>query len=166
MTAEEWRPVDGFDGYMVSSLGRVISYRQTRSGHVMAQAIDNYGYPTVSLTRNGKYRPYRVHGLVARAFHGPRPDGKEARHLNGVKTDCRASNLQWGTHRQNMRDMLGHGTGWGSMNARKTHCPREHEYTPENTKVHRGRRFCRACARAANRAYYRRRTFAAAGIPA
>lgn len=40
-------------------------------------------------------------------------------------------------------------TGWN--NATKTHCPYGHEYTPENTYVSRGKRFCRECARRRSR---------------
>lgn len=29
----------------------------------------------------------------------------------------------------------------------KTHCPQRHEYTPENTKLYQGRRYCRECHR-------------------
>lgn len=32
---------------------------------------------------------------------------------------------------------------------RITHCPRDHEYTPENTRITNGRRFCKTCNRAA-----------------
>jgi hypothetical protein len=32
-------------------------------------------------------------------------------------------------------------------NRAKTHCPRGHEYTEENTRVRRGRRECRTCDR-------------------
>lgn len=38
----------------------------------------------------------------------------------------------------------------GQHNAAKTHCPRNHEYTPENTLLHgkEKKRRCRTCARA------------------
>lgn len=36
--------------------------------------------------------------------------------------------------------------GWG-WRRRITHCPRGHEYTPENTRIDDGSRICRACAR-------------------
>ena len=33
------------------------------------------------------------------------------------------------------------------QNGLKTHCPKGHEYTPENTKMLKGRRYCRTCLR-------------------
>ncbi len=42
-------------------------------------------------------------------------------------------------------------------NSAKTHCPHGHEYTPDNTMIHkRGYRVCRACKRISN-AHYRHR---------
>jgi hypothetical protein len=47
-----------------------------------------------------------------------------------------------GTHADNMLDMASKKrTGHGN----KTHCPKGHEYSAENTFVYRGRRNCRAC---------------------
>lgn len=40
------------------------------------------------------------------------------------------------------------GKGITAKFARVTHCPSGHEYTPENTKVKKGSRSCRECARA------------------
>lgn len=40
------------------------------------------------------------------------------------------------------------GNGITAKFARVTHCPSGHEYTPENTKVKKGSRSCRECARA------------------
>lgn len=43
------------------------------------------------------------------------------------------------------------GVGATAINARKTHCKRGHEFTPENTWVYQGMRRCRECGRIANR---------------
>lgn len=53
----------------------------------------------------------RIHHLVLEAFVGPRPKAKriEARHLNDVRTDNRASNLRWGSSGMNRRDALRNG---------------------------------------------------------
>lgn len=45
------------------------------------------------------------------------------------------------THREN--DLAGRGLS--ATNVLKTHCPADHEYTPENTYWHGGQRFCRKC---------------------
>jgi hypothetical protein len=38
-----------------------------------------------------------------------------------------------------------------------THCPRGHEYTPDNTRVSRGKRNCRACEKIHHRNLTERR---------
>lgn len=57
--------------------------------------------------------------------------------------------LYVGDHQQNMQDMVDRRRGRNVLaqaNATKTHCPRGHEYTPENTRHNgRGSRECRAC---------------------
>lgn len=51
-------------------------------------------------------------------------------------------NLKWDTHRNNERDKIKHGT---NVNVNKTHCPRNHEYSIENTYVYKKGRHCRKC---------------------
>lgn len=68
------------------------------------------GYLKVGLSKEGKCNHYHVNTLVAGAFYGPRPDGMESAHRNGVKTDNRAENLAWKTHADNERDKWLHGT--------------------------------------------------------
>jgi hypothetical protein len=51
------------------------------------------------------------------------------------------------------------GIGLGPKNRAKTHCPKGHEYTAENTRLHYSgsghlSRCCRICLRAKNRDYY------------
>ena len=134
------REVTGYEGlYEVDDQGSVYSLRL---GRKLKPAPDEYGYPLVVLTRNKKRRTRRVHLLVIEAFHGARPDGMVARHVNGDNTDNRAVNLAWGTPSQNVLDQVEHGT---HHCARKTHCPQGHEYSAENTYVYRGLRGCRRC---------------------
>lgn len=45
--------------------------------------------------------------------------------------------------------------------ARRTHCPHGHEYSPENTAIYDGRRFCIACSRVRSKASKARRRVAA-----
>jgi len=60
--------------------------------------------------------------------------------------DCvRVEHLEVVTHRENSL----RGDNPAAINARKTHCKRGHEFTPENTasRPDRSERICRACAR-------------------
>ncbi len=107
----------------------------------------NRGYPVVNLYNGRKYQMFTVHRLVLLAFVGTRPNGMAVRHLNGIKTDNRLSNLVYGTYSENNHDIVRHGR---NANASKTHCQQGHEFTPENTLVHPSGsgRTCKTCQRA------------------
>ena len=80
----------------------------------MKQRLDARGYFIVGM----KGKPASVHRLVCSAFHGAPAFYACCRHLNGIQTDNRASNLEWGTHRENSADAAKHGTtAKGSRNA-------------------------------------------------
>lgn len=48
-------------------------------------------------------------------------------------------------------------SGRTGFNRNKTHCPRGHEYTKENTRLYRGSRFCLACMKARSAKYQLRK---------
>lgn len=90
----------------------------------------------------------RVHVLVLEAFVGPRPPGMECLHSNDVGTDNRLSNLRWGTHSENLNDLVRNGRHYW---AQKTHCVRGHLLAAPNlvaSAVKLGRRACRSCSAA------------------
>lgn len=66
------------------------------------------GYQIVCLSRRGRQKVHYVHTLVLEAYAGPRPRGKQARHLDGRPANNRSSNLRWGTAAQNGRDKAKH----------------------------------------------------------
>lgn len=71
-----------------------------------------FGYPSFCISYKGHKRTVCVHAMILRAFVGPPGEGQECRHLNGDESDCRLSNLAWGSHTENMRDRIAHGTSW------------------------------------------------------
>lgn len=109
---EAWRPVVDFEGcYEVSNYGQVKSIpRPSATGGIRAQRRNSGGYPYVVLSGNGLRTTRTVHRLVLEAFVGPKPDGMEARHLDGMRDNNRLDNLCWGTKTENMADKLMHGT--------------------------------------------------------
>lgn len=158
---ERWLPLVGYEAaYQVSNQGRVRSVdreittsngavRRLR-GRTLKPCPTPGGYPQVTVSQNGRLHAMPIHTAVLTAFDRPRPQGLEARHLNGIQTDNRLVNLAWGTHQENMADRLQHGSHHNSL---KTHCPHGHEYSEANNirfvqKQGRGWRACLACARA------------------
>lgn len=107
---QEWRPVVGYEGrYEITRCGRI---RRVNNGSRSKELRPFYtpsGYLDINLYKNGKMRGRRLHRLLLEAFVGPCPDGMEARHLNGVRDDCRLENLAWGTREENVQDRLLHG---------------------------------------------------------
>lgn len=114
---EVWKPVVGFPEYSVSSQGRIRSEFRvmvrkngaslTIPQKILAATVGKNGYRMVDLSTNDRY----VHHLVAEAFHGPRPEGNECRHLDGNRLNNNYWNLAWGTSLENTQDRVRHGVG-------------------------------------------------------
>ncbi len=68
------------------------------------------GYIHVHLSRNGFQQKKFLHVLICTAFHGPKPKGKQVRHLDGKSLNNRADNLTWGTKKEDAADQARHGT--------------------------------------------------------
>ena len=59
-----------------------------------------------------------LHRLICEAKTGTCPDGMECRHIDGDKSNNKASNLEWGTVLENAKDRVLHGTsGKGESNS-------------------------------------------------
>lgn len=111
---EQWLPVVGFeDSYAVSNLGNVQRTRPAKGatlGKNLKGKINRDGYVVITLCDAPNPDTYKfAHVLVLEAFVGPRPVGKETRHLNGVPNDNNLDNLVWGTPVENSADMDQHG---------------------------------------------------------
>lgn len=103
MRKEVWRPVVGYEKwYEVSNKGRV----RRIGGKILKQRPNQQGYPLTTICTNGKVRTIAVHRMVAKAFV-PNPRGvKCVNHIDEVKTNNNAENLEWVTHTENNN----HGT--------------------------------------------------------
>jgi hypothetical protein len=115
-TEEVFKEIAGFPGYEVGTNGTVRSWwlrgtngarRQRASQPFALKLSKSGGYWTVSL---GRKSSRHVHRLVLEAFVGPCPEGMEACHENGIRSDARLVNLRWDTRKGNHADKKRHGT--------------------------------------------------------
>ena len=101
----ERRPVVGYEGlYEVSSDGnvfRVASGKGARAGRKLKPWINQVGYLTVVLYCNGVKKQHAVHRIVNQAFNLNPYNLPDTNHINGIKTDNHADNLEPSNHSLN-----------------------------------------------------------------
>jgi hypothetical protein len=94
---EEWRDIEGFPGYKVSSLSRI----RGSSGRIMTPYLGKRGYYIVNIHKDRKQHTIYVHRAVALAFI-PNPESKPfADHIDRDRTNNSISNLRWATKVEN-----------------------------------------------------------------
>lgn len=123
-----WKPVVGFEEYyLVSDEGQVFSLHRNK---VLSPTIDRYGYEKVSLSKGGKSYPRTVHRLVAQAFLPNPLHLTTVNHINEIKTDNRAVNLEW----MSVADNVNYGTRNKRMADTKSKLPVEQVF-PDGTTI-------------------------------
>lgn len=123
--------------YLVGTDGTI----QGPSARVRKQHISKYGRATLTWNkgRKGDTSTVQVAVIVCETFHGPRPEGMSAAHIDGNKLNNSASNLAWKTAKENAEDRVLHGTqtrGEAAVAARQHNL----KLTPEDVEEMRRRR--------------------------
>ena len=93
---EEWKHIDGYKIYEVSSFGKI---RNKNTGRIL-KAANKGGYYSVGLS-NKKTKSFSLHTLVASAFI-PNPENKYTvnhKDKNGLNNNI--INLEWNSHQEN-----------------------------------------------------------------
>lgn len=122
--SEQWKDIEGFEGlYQISSYGRV--KRLSKLIHnegllnkskeyyskemILKPAYISKGYRGVTLTKEGKRYPKKIHRLVAQAFI-PNPCKKpQVNHIDCDKSNNHVTNLEWVSQYMNMLHAKEHG---------------------------------------------------------
>lgn len=116
-----------------------------------ASRLKANGYGQFSVKQpDGKWRPVVAHRVAYELYYGPIPNGLLIRHRCNNPGCVNPDHLEALTARQ----LALHSNAPTAVAMRENRCTRGHEFTPENTRVRaKGRRECRECVRARERAY-------------
>lgn len=95
---EVWKQIGKTD-YEASSTGKV---RFSITKRELSQCNSATGYMQTRFTRDGKAKSCLVHRVVAEAFLGPCPEGKEVNHKDGDRKNNKIDNLEYLTRSENM----------------------------------------------------------------
>lgn len=95
-------------------------------------------------------RQQRANRFSWSAYNGPIPEGLHVLHSCDNRLCVNPEHLFLGTNQDNVDDKMKKGRAGQNGNALKTHCPRGHEYTEENTyrQKNKNQRSCLICKRA------------------
>lgn len=112
---EVWKPVLGMETYyLISDFGRVKRLSRLNCNNqynevfFLRQKKSKNGYLEVYLTVDGNVSYWRVSRLVATMFcHNPF-NKPQVNHINGIKTDNRAINLEWVSQSENQKHSYTH----------------------------------------------------------
>ena len=88
----------GYPNYLIYEDGRVFNKKYNR---FRKPATNRNGYKYVNLCKNGKYKNFIIHRLIAEHYI-PNPENKPCvDHINRDRLDNRVENLRWVTHSEN-----------------------------------------------------------------
>ena len=98
---EIWKPIEGYDGdYEASNIGRV---KSIKSNKMLKPMKKRTGYYAVGLYKNAIRKYVSLHRVVAIAFIGNPPEGKDQiNHIDGDKANNSVQNLEWCNQSENL----------------------------------------------------------------
>lgn len=110
---EIWKDIEGYEKlYQISSFGRVRRWkRKLKQWYYIKPYPINSGYLMVTLSVNNTKKKFLVHRLVAEAFLPNTEKHPCINHIDCVKTNNMASNLEWCTYFTNNQPNKKNGTG-------------------------------------------------------
>lgn len=96
---EIWKDIPDYEGlYQVSNLGNV---KNKKTCKLKAQMTNKYGYLRVCLWKDGNYKNFTTHQLVAKTFLENKNNYSQINHKDENKLNNKVENLEWCTQKYN-----------------------------------------------------------------
>lgn len=99
MSMIEYKDMKEDSRYEISKLG-IVRNKQTKK--IKSQYVSSTGYYMISISRNNKSNPYRVHRLIANNYMENPENKPSINHKDGNKLNNCIDNLEWCSHQENM----------------------------------------------------------------
>lgn len=116
------RDIIGYEGlYQINETGEIMALQKqwitgkgrgrlhTQPEKRIKSFITRFGYERVALSRNGQYKKFHVHRLVAMVFCDGFFEGAHVNHIDGNKLNNHFLNLEWVTPGDNYRHAFAMG---------------------------------------------------------
>ena len=105
---EIWKDIVGYEGlYQISNYGNIVSIKNRWGKRVKPRNVSKKkkkkGYERVGLYKDNTQKLFMVHKLVMLAFNPMNGENLEINHKNYIRSDNRLENLEWLTHKDNVR---------------------------------------------------------------
>ena len=99
----EYFKITNLENFEISKSGII---RNCSNLKIKSQYIGSTGYYMISVSKNNKSKPYRVHRLLAETFI-PKKDGcLFVNHIDGNKLNNSLENLEWCTQSENIKHAI------------------------------------------------------------
>jgi len=95
---ENWRLINGYDNYEISSHGRC---RNNKTSRILKPGLNSKGYYFVNISKDKISKSFSIHRLVADAFLENPLNKKCVDHIDGNPKNNMLSNLRWATLHEN-----------------------------------------------------------------
>ena len=98
---EIWKYLAEFENrYQISNMGRIKSFCNSKE-KILKQRVNGSGYCVIGINKDAKKYMFKMNILVAKNFIFNTENKKTVNHKKGIKTDNRASELEWMTQGEN-----------------------------------------------------------------
>lgn len=88
------------DVYYCNKMGEIWSKKTNKK---LQGTVDKDGYLVVNLRlKNEKAKKFKIHRIVCSAFHENIDNKPTVNHINHIRNDNRAENLQWATYKEQL----------------------------------------------------------------